>query len=385
MPSSSAAAQRAFASPLSRALAREAGLDLDGVQGSGPQGRVVKADVLAALERRGTSSPRAASSAAMKAGHGAQQPARRFSSPAARAMAREAGLDLATLALAGTGPLGRVVRADVQAAVVARGAGSTARPPVVQGATAHPEVAGSFHETPYSFGRKLLARRLTESKQRAPHFYARIDCELDAVLRLRAAEQPRAAREGLHLSLNDFMLHAAVQALRAVPALNATVTEGSVRQYGSVHIAMAVAVEGGLLTPVLRNAEHKGVAQIAREAKVLATQARAGSLPPGASGGGTFSVSNLGAQGVREFAAVINPPQAGILALGAAEQRAVVRDGQLAIATVMTATLSVDHRAIDGVVAALWLMAFRTAVQNPLAEQVWAQGPGEGGRAGAAG
>ncbi len=378
MPSS-AAALRAFASPLSRALAREAGLDLEGVQGSGPQGRVVKADVLAALARRGTSSPRAANSPATKAHHGAQQPARHFSSPAARAMAREAGLDLATLA--GTGPLGRVVRADVQAAVVAKGARGAkgAKDARGTGSTAHPEVAGSFQETPYSFGRKLMARRLSESKQRAPHFYARIDCELDAVLQLRAAEQPRAAREGLHLSLNDFLLHAVVQALRAVPALNATVTDGSVRQYGSVHIAMAVAVEGGLLTPVLRYAEHHGVAQIAREARALATQARTGGLPPGASGGGTFSVSNLGAQGVREFAAVINPPQAGILALGAAEQRAVVRDGQLAVATVMTATLSVDHRAIDGVVAAQWLAAFRTAVQNPSPEQVWAQGPGEGG------
>ncbi len=245
MPPSSAAALRAFASPLSRALAREAGLDLEGVQGSGPQGRVVKADVLAALERRGASSGRAASSAATKAGHGAQQPARRFSSPAARAMAREAGLDLANLAVAGTGPSGRMVRADVQAAVAARGvrgANSTERPAVVQGAAAHPDVAGSFHEAPYSFGRKLMARRLTESKQRAPHFYARIDCEMDAVLRLRAAEQPRAVREGLQLSLNDFILHAVVQALREVPALNATVTDNSVRQYGSVHIAMAVAV-----------------------------------------------------------------------------------------------------------------------------------------------
>lgn len=246
-------------------------------------------------------------------------------------------------------------------------------------ADAHPAVAGEHQEIPHSFGRVLMARRLVASKQRAPHFYARIDCELDAVLRVRAAGQARAAGEGLHLTLNDFLLHAVVQALRAVPALNATVTDHSVRQYQAVHLAMAVAAEGGLLTPVLRHAEHKGVAQLSREARALAAQARAGALPPGASGGGTFTVSNLGAQGIREFAAVINPPQAGILALGAAGPRAIVRDGQLAVATVMTATLSVDHRAIDGAVAAHWLMAFRTAVQNASLEQVWAQGPGEGG------
>lgn len=291
-----------------------------------------------------------------------------FASPAARALARERGLDLATLQ--GSGPQGRVVRADVLAArAVARSGASP-----VRSAEAHPPVAGAFQETAHSFGRRLMAQRLVASKQQAPHFYARIDCELDTVLQVRAA----AKAQGLQLSLNDFVLHAAVQALRAVPALNATVTDNSVRQYAAVHLAMAVAVEGGLLTPVLRHAEHKGVAALSREARALAEQARAGQLPPGASSGGTFSVSNLGAQGLREFAAVINPPQAGILALGAAEPRAVVRDGHLAVATVMTATLSVDHRAIDGVVAAQWLMAFRHAVQNCCIEQVWAAGPGEG-------
>ncbi len=360
-------AARVFASPASRALARQAGLDLAALHGSGPQGRIVKADVARAM-----AAPGAAASA--RATHPLPSGARRFASPAARALARDRGLDLATLQ--GSGPQGRIVRADVLAARAIEKAAAPHSPGPSR--ESHPVVAGDFQETPYSFGRKLMARRLTESKQRAPHFYARIDCELDAVLRVRAAAQARAEREGLKLSLNDFILHAVVQALRAVPAVNATVTDQSVRQYAAVHLAMAVAVEGGLLTPVLRHAEHQGVAQLSRAARTLAAQARAGSLPPGASGGGTFSVSNLGAQGLREFAAVINPPQAGILALGAAEPRAVVRDGQLAVATVMTATLSVDHRAIDGVVAAQWLAAFRHAVQNFSDAQVWATGPGEG-------
>lgn len=281
---------------------------------------------------------------------------RRFASPLSRALAKRSGLDLGSIT--GSGPQGRIVKADVLAALGSGGAADAAGGP-------------AYREIPNTFARKLVARRLTESKQRAPHFYVRIDCNMDAVQRLRALLQPRAEREGGKLSLNDFVIHAAAKALRDVPAVNASFTEAAVRQYEQVHIAVAVALDDGLLTPVLHNADRKGVAQIAREVADLATRARSGTLGPGASSGGTFSISNLGSYGVREFAAVINPPQAAILAIGVAEPRAVVVDGQLAVATMMTATLSVDHRAVDGAVAARWLAAFKRHVENPQESDVW--------------
>ena len=285
-------ATRRFASPLSRTLARQAGLDLDSVSGSGPQGRIVKADVLAALES------------------------------------------------------GAAPRADA-------------------------ETETPYQEIPNSFARKLAARRLTESKQRAPHFYVRIDCNIDPLLRLRDALSERALNEDVKLSVNDFVICAAASALKEVPAVNASFTEAAIRRYQHIHIALAVALDDGLVTPVLEHADRKGVAQIAREVKDLAARARAGTLGPGASSGGSFSISNLGSYGVREFAAVINPPQGAILAVGAAEPRAVVKDGQLAIATMMTVTLSVDHRVIDGVVAARWLEAFKRHVEHPQESDVW--------------
>jgi pyruvate dehydrogenase E2 component (dihydrolipoamide acetyltransferase) len=298
-----------------------------------------------------------------------------FASPAARALARQSGLVLD--ALDGSGPQGRVVRADVLAALESGEPATVRNPPVTEPAVL-PEAAGPFQALPFTPLRRAMARRLSASKQQAPHFYVRVDCEVDAVLRLRAAMQPRAQAEGLHLTLNDFLLHAAARALRQVPALNAAVDDAGVRQFEQVHMAVAVAVDGGLLTPVLRDADRKSVAQISAEVRTLAAQARAGRLAAAASGGGTFSVSNLGAQGVTEFAAVINPPQAGILALGAAMPRPVVRDGQLGVATVLTATLSADHRAIDGAVAARYLAAFKALLARPSAEAVWQAAPGAG-------
>lgn len=293
--------------------------------------------------------------------------ARRFASPAARALARQSGLGLE--ALHGSGPQGRVVRADVLAALNGQGAAAVSAALPAEAIVA--DAAGPFRAIPFTPLRRAMARRLSASKQQAPHFYVRMDCDVDAVLRLRAAEQPRAQAAGLHLTLNDFLLHAAARALRRVPALNAAVDDAGVRQFEQVHLAVAVSVDGGLLTPVLRDADRKSVARTSAEVRTLAAQARAGRLPAAASGGGTFSVSNLGAQGVSEFAAVINPPQAGILALGAATQRPVVRDGQLAVATVLRATLSADHRAIDGVAAARYLAAFRDLLADPSPESVW--------------
>jgi len=289
----------------------------------------------------------------------AGRPARHFSSPLSRALARERSLDLASLT--GSGPNGRIVKADVLAALQA-GAGS--QPAVSQRAT-------RFSDAPHSLGRKLIARRLTESKQQAPHFYARIDCCVDPLLALRASAQPRLDAQGLKPTLNDFVIWAAARALRDVPEVNVSFTDAAIRSYQQVHIAVAVAVEQGLVTPVIADADGKSVVRIAREMRELVEQARAGSLPAGASAGGTFSVSNLGALGVREFTAIINPPQAAILAVGAAQPRAVVAHGQLAVTTMMTVSLSADHRAIDGAVAARWLAAFQRRLESPQEQDLW--------------
>ena len=285
--------------------------------------------------------------------------ARRFASPRARAAVRAQGLDIAQVT--GSGPNGRVVLQDLAAV---RKVSEPVMPIAMQRPT-------RFEDVPNSLGRKLIARRLTESMQQAPHFYARVDCCVDAVLALRDAVASRLEKQGAKLSLNDFVIHAVAQALRDVPAVNVSFLGSAIRRYQQVHVAVAVAVGEGLVTPVIADADCKGVAQIAREMREQAAQARAGTLVAGASAGGTFSVSNLGAQGVREFTAVINPPQAAILAVGMAEPRAVVRAGQLTVATMMTVTLSCDHRAIDGALAAQWLAAFKRRLESPKEEDLW--------------
>ena len=284
---------------------------------------------------------------------------RRFASPRARAAARAQGIDLAQIV--GTGPNGRVVLQDLGTADTTRLAVAA---PVGQRPT-------HYEDIPNSLGRKLIARRLTESMQQAPHFYTRIDCCVDAVLALRGALASRLEKQGDKLSVNDFVVHAAAGALREVPSVNVSFTASAIRRYQQVHVAVAVAVDEGLATPVIADADGKSVVAIARELRVLAAQARAGTLPAGASAGGTFSVSNLGSHGVREFTAVINPPQAAILAVGMAEARAVVREGQIRVANMLTVTLSSDHRAIDGELAANWLAAFKNRIENPKEEDVW--------------
>ncbi len=283
---------------------------------------------------------------------------RRFASPLSRAIAQREGLDLS--GLSGSGPRGRIVKADVLAAL---------QKPVAESTSLSMEPADGppFDAIPNGIGRKLLARRLTESKQQAPHFYVRVDCNVDAALRLRTTAKAGSPK----LSINDFVIHAAARALRAVPGVNASFTAPAIHRYRPVNIAIAVALDDGLLTPVIHDADTLSVAQIAVAVKDLSMRARTGTLGPAASKGGTFSISNLGAYGVREFAAVINPPQAAILAVGAAEPRAVVLDGQLAVATMVTVTLSADHRVIDGALAAQWLAAFKQHVENPQANDVW--------------
>jgi pyruvate dehydrogenase E2 component (dihydrolipoamide acetyltransferase) len=217
--------------------------------------------------------------------------------------------------------------------------------------------------------RKVIARRLSESKATIPHFYVTMDIELDALLKLRADLNARAPKEGpgaYKLSVNDLVIKAAAFNLRRFPNVNAAWTDDAILQFHDVDISVAVAIPEGLITPIIRKADQKGLAAISNEMKDLAARAKAGKLKPEEFQGGGFSISNMGMYGVKDFAAIINPPQAGILAVSAGEQRPVVKDGALAIATVMTCTLSVDHRVIDGALAAEWLAAFKRTVEDPL-------------------
>jgi pyruvate dehydrogenase E2 component (dihydrolipoamide acetyltransferase) len=304
---------------------------------------------------------------------------RLFASPLAKRMAQQAGLELG--ALRGSGPHGRIVKADVEAAIAGGAPASTpgaaaqgapqARPSPAPTPAPAIEVPGlpPYAEVPHSSMRKVIARRLTEAKQLQPHFYLTLDCEIDALLKLREELNGRApeGRGGYKLSVNDFVIKAAALALRKVPAANASWTDAAMRLYQRADISVAVAIPaGGLITPVIRGADQKGLAEISNEMRDLAARAREGKLKPEEYQGGTFSISNLGMYGIREFAAVINPPQGAILAVGAGEQRAVVRKGALAIATVMSCTLSVDHRAVDGAVGAEFLAAFKRLVEEPL-------------------
>jgi pyruvate dehydrogenase E2 component (dihydrolipoamide acetyltransferase) len=292
----------------------------------------------------------------------------------ARRIAGQAGLDLGTLK--GSGPNGRIVRADVEAAMSGKPApaAAPAAAPATAAAEAAPRAPAAHilppHRlVPHSNMRKVIARRLTEAKQTVPHFYVSMDIELDALLKLRAELNAKSAKEGpaaFKLSVNDLLIKAAAIALRRMPTANASWTDEGVALYDDVDVSVAVSIPDGLITPIIRQADRKGLAAISNEMKDLAGRARAGKLKPEEFQGGGFSISNLGMYGVRDFAAIINPPQGAILAVGAGEARPVVKDGQLAVATVMTCTLSVDHRVIDGALGAEWLRAFKAIVEDPL-------------------
>ena len=314
-------------------------------------------------------------SAPVANGHDPAPGERVFVSPLARRMAKQTGIALS--GLRGSGPNGRIVKIDVERAQATGGAKppasaaaqpSAATAPAV--ATPRPVVIAGRHTlVPNTNMRKVIARRLTEAKQTIPHFYVTADIEIDALMKLRAELNGKSAKDGpaaFKLSVNDLVIKAAAAALRRVPAANASWTEEGIALYDDVDISIAVATDGGLITPIIRRADEKGVAKISNEMKDLAARARAGKLKPEEFQGGGFSISNLGMFGVKSFSAIINPPQGGILAVGAGEPRPVVRDGAIVAATVMTCTLSVDHRVIDGAVAAEWLAAFKAIVQDPL-------------------
>ncbi|MHB0681402.1 2-oxo acid dehydrogenase subunit E2, partial [Roseomonas mucosa] len=232
-----------------------------------------------------------------------------------------------------------------------------------------PAITAPHKAIPNSSMRKVIARRLSESKQTVPHFYVSMDIQLDALLKLRADLNARAPKDGpgaFKLSVNDLVIKAAAATLRKFPNVNATWTDDAIIQYDDVDISVAVSIPEGLITPIVRKADQKGLATISNEMKDLAARAKSGKLKPEEFQGGGFSISNMGMFGVKDFAAIINPPQAGILAVSAGEQRPVVKDGALAVATVMTCTLSVDHRVVDGALAAEWLASFKKTVEDPL-------------------
>ncbi len=293
--------------------------------------------------------------------------ARVFASPLAKRLAAQAGIALD--GIAGSGPHGRIVKVDVEAAAKNPPAAkptavATAVAPVVAAPVAPPAILGDVEEIPNSSMRKVIAKRLTESKQTVPHFYLTIDCELDALLKVRADLNARS--DAYKLSVNDFIIRAVALALRKVPAANASWTDAAILRYRTIDISVAVATPNGLITPIVKNADRKGLSDISNEMKVLAGKAKDGKLKPEEFQGGGFTISNLGMYGIKEFSAIINPPQGAILAIGAGEQRPVVKNGALAIATVMSVTLSVDHRVIDGAVGAEFLAAFKPLIEDPL-------------------
>ncbi|MCB1884149.1 MAG: pyruvate dehydrogenase complex dihydrolipoamide acetyltransferase, partial [Geminicoccaceae bacterium] len=306
--------KRLFASPLAKRLAQMEGIDLAAVQGTGPHGRIVKADVLKAKEAGGA---KAKPQAAPEAG----KPAAEAPQPAAA--------------------------------------------PIAPAASIAPPQA-PHEEIKLSNMRKTIAKRLAEAKREIPHFYLTVDVELDELLAMRKQFNARDGAD-YKLSVNDFVIKAVAAAMKRKPDVNAMWGGDKVYQLKEIDVAVAVAIEGGLITPIIRRADQKGLATLSNEMKDLAKRARDGKLKPEEYQGGGFSVSNLGMYGIREFSAVINPPQSCILAVGAGEQRAVVKNGAVAVATVMSCTLSVDHRVVDGALGAEWLAEFKKLIEDPLA------------------
>jgi pyruvate dehydrogenase E2 component (dihydrolipoamide acetyltransferase) len=304
-----------------------------------------------------------------------------FASPLARRLAKAAGIDIGRIP--GTGPHGRIIARDVEAA---KSGGTALRAPAAPGAGAGPAPVlapsdekiralfepGSYEVVPHDNIRKIIAQRLVLAKQTIPHFYLTVTCTIDKLLSAREdinVTAPKGAdgKPAYKLSVNDFVIKAMALALMKVPEANVTWTESGMLKHKHADVGVAVSIPGGLITPVIRKAETKSLTVISKEMKDYAARARARRLKPEEYQGGTTAISNLGMYGIEEFAAVINPPHATILAVGTGEQRAVVRDGKLAIATQMTVTLSTDHRAVDGALGAELIGAFRTYIESPTA------------------
>ena len=319
-PKSNGQAGRVFASPLARRLARDGNIDLSQIEGTGPHGRIVKADVEKAIAG-GVSAPAAAEETAS----GQVMPARKASAASVPAMPDDEILALYE--------------------------------------------KGTYDVVPHDNMRRIIAERLTMAKSTIPHFYLSVDCRLDALLAARTRLNDMSAKEGpnvFKISVNDMVIKAMAMALQKVPDANATWTEQGVLRHRSSDIGVAVAIEGGLFTPVIRHAEVKSLSEISNEMKDLAGRARNRRLAPHEYQGGTTSISNLGMMGIKSFDAVINPPHSSILAVGAGEKRPVIKNDSIEVATMMSCTLSCDHRVIDGALGAELLDAFRGFIEEPV-------------------
>jgi pyruvate dehydrogenase E2 component (dihydrolipoamide acetyltransferase) len=304
-----------------------------------------------------------------------------FASPLARRLAKESGLDLS--AVSGSGPKGRVVKSDVEKAVATGGAkaapaaaapAAAPAPVLAKGASDEAVLKnfaeGSYELVPHDGMRKTIAKRLQESKQTIPHFYVSVDCELDALLALRGqingAAPERDGKPAYKLSVNDMVIKALALALRDVPDANVSWTDSAMVKHKHADVGVAVSIPGGLITPIIRQAETKTLSAISNEMKDLGKRAKDRKLKPEEYQGGTTAVSNMGMMGVKSFSAVVNPPHATILAVGAGEERVVVKNGEMKIANVMTVTLSTDHRCVDGALGAELLGAFKRYIENPM-------------------
>lgn len=368
-PPPAPAAEGPAATPTARKLAEQNGIDLASLTGTGPKGKITKEDVEAAIAAGGgapapTPSPAPAASPAPKSSASGE---RIIASPLAKRIAADKGIDLALVK--GTGPNGRIVREDVESFDPASApAPAAAQAQSEPKASAAPEVEGGapFTEDKLSNVRKVIARRLTESKQTVPHFYLTVDIRLDPLLKLRSQLNAALEPDGVKLSVNDFLIKALARALIRVPQCNVSFHGDTLRRYERADVSVAVAAPSGLITPVITEADTKSLSVISTEMKALAAKAREGKLMPHEYQGGTASLSNLGMFGIKQFDAVINPPQGMILAVGAGQQAPYVVDGELAVATVMHASGSFDHRAIDGADGAQLMEAIKQLCENPM-------------------
>ena len=294
-----------------------------------------------------------------------------FASPLARRLAAQGNIDLS--GVKGTGPHGRIVKRDLEGAPIAAAKPAAASAPTVSGEPRKVQSLaqmgipdGSYDLVPLDGMRKAIARRLTDSFRDVPHFPLTIDCRIDGLLAARAKVNALLEKDGVKVSVNDFVIKASAMALKAVPEANASYSPEGIAMHHHADVAMAVAIDGGLITPIIRKAETKTLSQIATESKDLAKRARDRKLKPEEFQGGTFSVSNLGMFGIKAFASIINEPQGAIMSVGAGEQRPVVVNGQLAVATVMTVTLTCDHRVVDGAIGAKFLQVFKAMIEDPV-------------------
>ena len=298
-----------------------------------------------------------------------------FASPLARRIAAQSGVDLKSVK--GTGPHGRIVKRDVEgapkgatqpsASTASAAATSGIEPRKAQSLAQMGIKDGTYDLIPLDGMKKAVARRMVDSIQNVPHFPLFIDVEIDQLMAVRAKVNKMLEPQGIKVSVNDFVIKAAALALKAVPEANASYTPEGIAMHHNADVSMAVAIDGGLITPIIFKAETKGLAQIATESKDLAKRARERKLKPEEFQGGTFSVSNLGMFGIKQFTSIINEPQGAIMSVGAGEQRAVVKDGQVVPATVMTVTLTCDHRVVDGATGARFLQAFKPLIEDPVA------------------